>query len=44
VQSLGADTAQGYHLARPMDAQALSALLGLDPNLQPQVTGASSGA
>jgi diguanylate cyclase (GGDEF)-like protein len=40
VQRLGVDTAQGYHLARPMTAEALLLLLGS----QPQATAIAHGA
>ena len=39
VRQLGADTAQGFHLARPMPADALRLLLGLDASVTPQPQG-----
>ena len=42
VRQLGADTAQGYHLARPMSPEAVHALLSLDPHLTTPVASPSA--
>ncbi len=42
VRQLGADTAQGYHLARPMSPEVVQALLSLDPHLTTPVASPSS--
>jgi len=42
VRQLGADTAQGYHLARPMSPEVVQALLSLDPHLTTPVASPSA--